>query len=116
MLDLLLIPAALLLAMGLRAVHGGEHRLHGHLMAAAVTLTGLRVILYPRALTTLHLGLWLATLGLAGTTLLLGRRALAWRESRSTSARGTGIHRVMGTLTLTSLAVTVILWLLRDHR
>jgi len=116
MLDLLLIPVALLLVLGVRAVRGGEHRLHGHLMAAAITLTGLRILLHPRMLRPLHLALWLATLGLASTTLLFGRKALAWREARSSQSIYPRIHRALGTLTLTSLVVTVAIWLLRDRR
>jgi len=115
MLDLLLIPTALLLVLGVRAVRGGEHRLHGHLMAAGITLTGLRILLHPRTLRPLHLALWLAALGLASTTLLLGRKALAWREGRSTQMVYPRIHRALGTLTLAGLALTTLVWLLRDR-
>ena len=116
MLDLLLIPALLLLVLALRAIRQGEHRLHGHLMAAAFTLIGLRVLLFPRDLTRFQLTLWLATALAAGTTLLLGRKALAWREGRSTQAFVPRIHRAAGAATLTALAITTILWLLRTHR
>ena len=115
MLDLLLIPVALLLVLGVRAVREGEHRLHGHLMAAAITLTSLRVLLHPRMLSPMHLALWLATLGLAGTTLLHGRKALAWREARSSRSVYPRIHRALGTLTLTVLAFATLVWLLRDR-
>ena len=115
MLDLLLIPALLMLALALRAVRRGEHRLHGHLMSAAFTLVGLRVLLFPRDLTRFQLTLWLATAMAAGTTILLGRKALAWREGRSTQALLPRIHRAFGAATLTALAVTTIIWLLRTH-
>ncbi|NWJ39948.1 MAG: hypothetical protein HXX12_03115 [Geothrix sp.] len=115
MLDLLLIPAALLLAFALGAVRRGEHRLHGHLMTAAFTFIGLRVLLHPRALRPQHFALWLATLGLAGTTLLLGRKALAWREARSTQTVYPRVHRTMGALTLIGLALTTLVWLLRNR-
>ena len=115
MLDLLLIPAALVLVLGLRAVRRGEHRLHGHLMAAAITVTGLRVLLYPRGFAPLHPALWLTTLGLAGTTLLLGRMALAWRESRSHHSAIPRLHRAFGAATLIGLAFTTLAWLLRTR-
>lgn len=115
MLDLLLLPAALLVALALGAVRRGEHRLHGHLMAAAVTITGLRILLYPRAFTTLHLGLWLVVLSLAGTTLLLGRQALAWRESRGSRQGLPRVHRAFGAATLIGLGCTALVWLLRNR-
>jgi hypothetical protein len=116
MLDLLLIPAALLLVLALRAVRRGEHRLHGHLMSSAFTIIGLRVLLYPRGLIQLHLTTWLLTLASAGMTILLGRRALAWRESRSLRMSTPRVHRMFGTATLSGLAITTLLWLLRNHR
>ena len=116
MLDLLLIPALLMLALALRAVRRGEHRLHGHLMSAAFTLVGLRVLLFPRDMTRFQLTLWLATAMAAGTTILLGRKALAWREGRSTRAFLPRIHRAFGVATLTALAITTVIWLLRTHR
>jgi hypothetical protein len=116
MLDLLLVPAALLLAMALRAARRGDHRLHGHLMTSAFTIVGLRILLYPRGLVRLHLATWLLTLSAAGITILLGRRALAWREARSHRSFAPRIHRLLGAATLTGLAVTTVLWLLRDHR
>lgn len=115
MLDLLLIPAALLLVLAVRAVRRGEHRLHGHLMSAAFTLIGLRLLLHPRNLMRLHLTLWLAILAGAGTTILLGRLALAWREARSTQATLPRIHRTFGTATLMGLALTTLVWLLRNR-
>ncbi|WLT33088.1 hypothetical protein [Geothrix sp. PMB-07] len=115
MLDVLLIPAALLLVLALQAVRRGDHRLHGHLMLAAFTVIGLRLVLHPRALLPTHLGLWLAVLAAAGTTLLLGRMALAWREARSTHAAFPRIHRAFGTLTLLALALTTVVWLLRNR-
>lgn len=115
MLDLLLIPAALLPILALLAVRRGEHRLHGHLMSAALTLVGLRLLLNPLPLTQFHLTLWLAVLAAAGATLLLGRRALAWREARSTQTLYPRIHRAMGTLTLVGLTLSTLVWLLR-HR
>jgi len=115
MLDLLLLPAALLVALALGGARRGEHRLHGHLMAAAVTITGLRILLYPRALPALHLGLWLVALSLAGMTLLLGRQALAWREARGSRQGLPRVHRAFGTATLIGLGFTALVWLLR-HR
>lgn len=116
MLDVLLIPAALMLALALRAVRRGEHRLHGHLMSAAFTLVGLRILLHPRGFSRLHLTLWLATLCTAGTTVLLGRMALAWREARSTQASVPRVHRAFGAATLTGLGLTILVWLMRNHQ
>jgi hypothetical protein len=113
MLDLLLPPAALLLMLALRAVRRGEYRLHGHLMAAGFTVIGLRLLLNSRSYSWLHLGLWAATLGAAGTTLLLGRISLAWREGRSTRAHIPRIHRAFGATTLALLALATAAWLLR---
>jgi hypothetical protein len=116
MLDLLLIPAAFLLAFALRAVRRGEHRLHGHLMAATVTLVMLRVLLHPRTLAAHHLTLWLVLLSVAGGTLLLGRAALAWREGRSQRAGIPRLHRAAGAFTLLLTAFTLAVWFLRDRR
>ena len=115
MLDLLLIPAALLPILALLAVRRGEHRLHGHLMTAMLTLVGLRLVLHPRNLTRFHLALWLGTLAVAGLTLLLGRLALAWREARHTHSAFPRIHRAMGSIALVGLALTTLIWLLRDR-
>jgi uncharacterized membrane protein YozB (DUF420 family) len=114
MLDILLIPAALMLALALRAARRGDYRLHGHLMTAAFTSIGLRLLLHPRNLTAFHLTIWLAILGLAGMTLLLGRRALAWREARSTRTAIPRIHRAFGAATLVGLALTTLVWLMRN--
>ena len=114
-LDILLIPAALLLALALRAVRRGDHRLHGHLMTAGLTLIGLRLILHPRNLPTLHRPIWLGILALAGVTVLLGRMALAWREGRSTRTAFPRIHRAFGATTLIGLALTTLIWLLRNR-
>ena len=116
MLDLLLIPAAILLAFALRAVRRGDHRLYGHLMAATVTVVLLRVVLHPRALASHHLALWLTLLVAAGTTLLLGRAALAWREGRSERAAIPRVHRTAGALTLALTVLTLAVWFLRDRR
>ncbi|WP_243321979.1 hypothetical protein [Geothrix sp. SG200] len=115
MLDLLLIPAAILLGFALRAVQRGDHRLHGHLMAATVTVVLLRVVLHPRALALRHILLWLALLAVAGTTLLLGRAALAWREGRSTRAAIPRIHRAAGALTLILALFTLAAWFLQNR-
>jgi hypothetical protein len=115
MLDLLLIPAAILLGFALRAVRRGDHRLHGHLMAATVTVVLLRVVLHPRALAPRHILLWLALLAVAGTTLLLGRVALAWREGGSTRATIPRIHRAAGALTLILAGLTLAAWFLRNR-
>lgn len=115
MLDLLLIPAVLVLALALRAVRRGDHRLHGHLMAAAVTVVALRIFLHPRSLDKHHLTLWLLLLASAGSTLLLGRAALAWREGRSTRSAVPRIHRAAGALTLTLAAFTLVAWFLRNR-
>jgi hypothetical protein len=115
MLDLLLIPAALLVILALRAARRGDHRLHGYCMTAALTLVGLRLLLHPRDLARLHLITWLASLGLAGTTALLGRMALAWREGHSSRAALPRLHRAFGTATLIGLALTTVVWLLRNR-
>jgi hypothetical protein len=115
MLDVLLIPAALLLVLALVAVRRGEHRLHGHLMTALFTLVGLRLLLHPRGLNPGHRALWLATLGAAGLTILLGRGALAWREARGTHPSLPRIHRMAGRTTIVGLALSTLVWLLR-HR
>lgn len=114
MLDLLFIPAALLLAFALRAARRGDHRLHGYLMVAAVTVVILRMLLHPRALATHHFTLWAAPLIMAGTTLLLGRTALAWREGRSDRTSIPRIHRGAGALTLALTAVSLVVWFLRN--
>ncbi|MCE1203931.1 MAG: hypothetical protein LWW79_04905 [Holophagaceae bacterium] len=115
MLDLLLLPAALLLALALGAVRRGDHRLHGHLMTAGFTFIGLRLVLHPRSLARHHVATWLLTLAAAGTTVLLGRRALAWRESRGLGQRLPRMHRAFGTATLIGLALTTLVWLLRNR-
>ncbi len=115
MLDLLLIPAALLLTLGLQAVRRGEYRLHGHLLTAAFTLIGLRLLLHPRGLSPAHRTLWLVILIVAGLTILLGRMALAWREARSTHPSLLRIHRTIGKTTLVGLALTTLVWLLRSR-
>lgn len=115
MLDLLLLPAAILLALALRAVRRGDHRLHGHLMAATVTIVILRILLHPRTLAPQHRALWLALLAAAGLTLLLGRRALAWREGRSLRAIAPRLHRAAGVFTLVLTTLTLVVWFLRDR-
>jgi len=115
MLDVLLIPAALLVLLALRAAGRGAHRLHGQVMAAALTVVSLRLLLQPRSLEPGRLALWLGTLSMAGTTLLLGRLALAWREGRSDRAALPRLHRAFGTLTLIALALATLVWLLRPH-
>ena len=115
MLDVLLIPAALLLALALRAVRLGEYRVHGYLMTAVFTLIGLRLLLHPRDLGPTHRAIWLITLTAAGLVILLGRMALAWREARSTHPSVPRIHRAAGRTTLIGLVLTTLVWLLR-HR
>ncbi len=115
MLDLLLIPALLLVAFGLRAVHRGDHRLHGHLMTAAITVVALHMLLRPRAFPADHLEVGIVLLSLAGATLLLGRMALAWREGRSRRSHAPRIHRASGILTLISFVLALVVWLLRDR-
>lgn len=115
MLDLLLIPAAILLAFALRAVRRGDHRLHGHLMVSAFTVIGLRILLHPRSLAQVHLAAWAATLVAAGTTILLGRKALAWREARSFRAYLPRIHRAFGVATLSGLVLSTVIWLFRNR-
>ena len=110
-----MVPAVLMLALALRAARRGEHRLHGHLMSAALTLVGLRVLLFPRELTRFQLSIWVASAMVAGATVLLGRKALAWREGRGTQAILPRIHRAFGAATLAVLTITTIIWLLRDH-
>ncbi len=115
MLDLLLIPAALLLILALWSAHRGEHRLHGHLMTAVFTIIGLRLVLHPRELTPHHRTVWLCILAAAGTTILLGRMALAWREARTTHRAFPRIHRGFGTATLVGLATATLVWLMRNR-
>ncbi|HEX9010067.1 MAG TPA: hypothetical protein VF804_06855 [Holophagaceae bacterium] len=113
MLDLILVPAALLLALGLRAVRRGDPRIHGHLMAAAFTLVGIRLALPFPYLPHAHRNLGLGLLALAAGTILLGRQALAWREGRSHRAMLPRIHRAAGTFTLAVAALAAVAWLLR---
>jgi hypothetical protein len=115
MLDLLFIPAAVLLACALRAVRRGDYRLHGYLMVATVTVVILRLLLHPRALATHDFALWAALLAMAGTTLLLGRAALAWREGRSDRSAIPRLHRAAGALTLVLTTVTLVMWFLRNR-
>jgi hypothetical protein len=115
MLDLLFIPAAVLLVFALRAVRLGDYRLHGYLMVATVTVVILRLLLHPRSLATHHFALWSLLLLLAGTTMLLGRLALAWREGRSGPSVIPRLHRTAGALTLAWIAVTLVLWFLRNR-
>ena len=115
MLDLLLIPAVLLMASALRAVRQGEHRLHGYLMTAAFTLVALRMLLRPRAFPPYHLEAGLVLLGLVGLTMLLGRMALAWRETLSRRSHAPRIHRAAGVLTLVCFALFLAVWLLRNR-
>jgi hypothetical protein len=115
MLDVLLVPAAILVILALRAVHRGAQRLHGYLMTAAFTVLGLRMLLRPRAFPPWHLEAGLVVLGLAGATLLLGRVALAWREGRSRKRHASRMHRSSGVITLLSFALALVLWLLRDR-
>ncbi len=84
-------------------------------MTSAFTIIGLRVLLYPRGLVSLHLTTWLLTLISAGLTILLGWRALAWRETRSTRSSIPRIHRAFGTVTLIGLALTTLVWLMRSR-
>jgi hypothetical protein len=115
MLDLLFIPAAVLLACALRAVRQGDHRLHGYLMVATVTVVILRLLLHPRALEARHFALWSALLVMASGTLLLGRAALAWREGRSDRSYLPRLHRAAGALTLVLTTVTLVVWFLRNR-
>lgn len=114
MLDLILLPAVLLLVLGLRSVRRGDPRHHGYFMTAGVTLVGIRLALPFPYLPHTHRTLGIAVLALAGGTMLLGRGALAWREGRSRRAAIPRIHRAAGTLTLIVLAVAVAAWLLRQ--
>ncbi len=115
MLDFLLIPAVLLVSFALRAVHRGEHRLHGHLMAVAFTVVALRMLLWPRAYSTRLLEGGLIVLGLAGATMVLGRMALAWREGRSHRAHIPKVHRALGILTLVTFGLAMAIWLMRNR-
>jgi len=56
-----------------------------------------------------------AALQRPGTTLLLGRAALAWREGRSDRSFIPRLHRAAGALTLALTACTLVVWFLR-HR
>ena len=84
-------------------------------MSAALTLVGLRVLLFPRVLTRFQLSIWVVSAMVAGATVLLGRKALAWREGRSTQAILPRIHRAFGAATLAVLTITTIIWLLRNR-
>lgn len=114
MLDLILIPAALLLVLGLRAARRGDPRHHGHLMIAAFTLVGIRLALPFPDLPHAHRSLGLGLLALAAGTILLGRQALAWREGRSHRAALPRIHRAAGTFTLVVAALAAVAWLLQS--
>ena len=107
-----MIPAALLLALGLRSVRRGDPRQHGHLMSAGVTLVGIRLALPFSDLPSTHRTLGLAVLALAAFTILLGRRALAWREGRSHQAALPRLHRAAGAFTLVVLVLATVAWLL----
>ena len=115
MLDLLLIPAALTLALALLAVRRGDQRLHGHLMAISATLVFLRLILHPRAMASHLAALWLLLGAVAGGTMLLGRAALAWREGRSRQPGLARLHRNAGAATLSLALLTLAAWLLRSR-
>ena len=115
MLDLLLLPALLLVALALRAVRRGSHRLHGHLMTAALTVVGLRLILHPRTIQAGRLTAWAVVLTCAALTLFLGRRALAWREARSQQGHLPRLHRAAGLVTLVGLTLSTVYWLLRTR-
>ena len=109
MADLLLLPAALLLILGLRAVRRGDPRPHGHFMAAGVLVIGTRLLL---PLSRPARGVGLGVLALAGITLLLGLQALAWREGKRPPSRLPRLHRAFGALTLIALALATAAWLL----
>jgi hypothetical protein len=84
-------------------------------MVATVTVVILRLLLHPRTLATQHFALWAALLAMAGTTMLLGRAALAWREGRSSRSYIPRLHRAAGALTLVMTAVTLVVWFLRNR-
>lgn len=111
--DLLLLLPVLSGALALRAVRRGEQRQHGHLMAVTVVLVGLIVGLHPADAPVHTLQASRGWLALATATMLLGRWALAWREGRSRWRHGPRLHRTAGLLTLISLALLIVLWLLR---
>lgn len=113
-LDLLLCLPVLSGALALRAVRRGEQRQHGHLMAATVVLVGLIIGLQPADVPDLTLMAGWGWLALAASTMLLGRWALAWREGRTRWRHGPRLHRTAGLLTLISLALLIVLWLLRS--
>ena len=115
MLDVLLIPAVLLVALALRAARQGAHRTHGYLMTAAFTTVALRMLLRPRAFPSGYLEVVVGVLGLAGGAMILGRGALAWREGRSRNPQVPRFHRALGSLTLVSFALALVFWLLRDR-
>jgi len=115
MLDLLLIPAFALLALALRAVRRGSHRLHGHLMMSAFTVLVLRMLLRPLALRPQPFAILVGLLSLAALTMALGRLALDWREGRSQRQRVPKIHRAFGLLTLGLSCVSAVAWLLRTR-
>jgi hypothetical protein len=115
MLDLLLVPAALLVILAFQAVRRGDHRRHGHLMTMGFTLAALRMLLHPRAIPPWHLRAGLALLLLAGWTLALGHLALAWREGRGRSPAVPRLHRASGALTLLLAALATLFWLLRNR-
>lgn len=115
MLDLLLIPVAVLLIAALWAVRRGDHRLHGYLMTAAFTCIALRLVLHPRDLGSSYSVIWLIILAAAGLTILLGRMALAWREARTSHSAFPRVHRAFGALTLVGLALATLVWLLRNR-
>ena len=112
MLDLILLPAVLSLALGLGAARRGEFRTHGHLMVAAIALVGIRLALPFPYLPRTHRSLGIGLLALAALTILLGRQALAWREGRSRRAAFPRIHRAAGAATLTALTLGAVAWLL----
>ena len=115
MLDLLLVPAALLVLLAIRAVRRGDHRLHGYLMTMGFTVAALRMVLRPASFPPWHLEAGLGLLGLVGWTLALGHLSLAWREGRGWNATIPRFHRAFGTLTLLLTALAALLWLARTR-
>ena len=114
--DLLLLPTALLLALGLRAARRGDLRRHAHLMVAAFALLAVRVLLALPDLPGLLWGAGVGVLVCGGGTMALGRKALAWREGRSHQTVFPRFHRAAGATTLILLTLASTVWLMRQAR
>jgi hypothetical protein len=111
-LDLLLVPAAFLPFLALRAVHRGAYRQHGHLMVAALSCLFLHGALSWPQLPQSWRQTGVAMFLLFGATVLLGRGSLAWREGHMGFAKFPRLHRALGVMSLLGIAFALMAWLM----